>query len=93
VPAAIKDLFWTKDAPMAAVMAVYRDFRPGQDATAVARLRDVAAIVSRQLRVQRRVLRILGLDYRLQPGQQLMLLPCTARQIGLIRHKPRARST
>ena len=51
VPVAIKDLFWTKDAPAAAGMAVYRDFRPGQDATAVARLRDAGAIILGKLQM------------------------------------------
>lgn len=45
VPVAVKDLLWTKDAPTAAGMAIYRGFRPGQDATAVARLRDGGAII------------------------------------------------
>lgn len=51
VPVAIKDLFWTKDAPAAAGMAIYRDFRPGQDATAVARLRDAGAIILGKLQM------------------------------------------
>jgi Asp-tRNA(Asn)/Glu-tRNA(Gln) amidotransferase A subunit family amidase len=44
VPLAVKDLFWIKDAPAAAGTTIYRDFRPGQDATAVARLRDAGAV-------------------------------------------------
>jgi amidase len=45
VPLAVKDLFWTKDAPAAAGTTIFRDFRPGQDATAVARLRDAGAVL------------------------------------------------
>jgi amidase len=51
VPVAIKDLLWTKDAPAAAGMAIYRGFRPGQDATAVARLRDAGAIILGKLQM------------------------------------------
>ena len=51
VPVAIKDLFWTKDAPTAAGMAVYRDYRPSQDATAVARLRDAGTIILGKLQM------------------------------------------
>jgi amidase len=51
VPIAIKDLFWTKDAPAAAGMTIYRDFWPGQDATAVARLRDAGAVILGKLQM------------------------------------------
>jgi amidase len=51
VPIAIKDLFWTKDAPAAAGMTIYRDFWPGQDATAVARLRDAGAVIMGKLQM------------------------------------------
>ena len=47
----------------------------------------------RQLRPQHRVLAVLRLHHSPQPGQQLTLLPGTARQIGLIGHKPQACST
>src|SRR4051812_2514860 len=33
VPIAIKDLFWTRDAPTAAGTTIHRDFRPDEDAT------------------------------------------------------------
>ena len=33
VPIAVKDLFWTKGFPTAAGMAIYKDFRPHDDAT------------------------------------------------------------
>jgi amidase len=45
VPLGIKDLFWTQDAPAAAGMPIYRDFRPAQDATAVGRLRQAGAVL------------------------------------------------
>lgn len=45
VPVALKDLFWTKDVPTAAGTLVHRDFRPGEDATIVRRLRDAGAVV------------------------------------------------
>lgn len=51
VPVAIKDLFWTKDAPAAAGTIIYRDFRPGQDATAVTRLRDAGAVILGKLQM------------------------------------------
>jgi Asp-tRNA(Asn)/Glu-tRNA(Gln) amidotransferase A subunit family amidase len=51
VPVAIKDLFWTKDAPAAAGMTIYRDYRPCQDATAVARLRDAGAVILGKLQM------------------------------------------
>lgn len=51
VPVGIKDLFWTKDAPAAAGMAIYRGFRPGRDATAVARLREAGAVILGKLQM------------------------------------------
>jgi amidase len=51
VPLAVKDLFWIKDAPAAAGTTIYRDFRPGQDATAVARLRDAGAVLLGKLQM------------------------------------------
>lgn len=45
VPVALKDLFWTNDVPTAAGTLVHRDFRPGEDATIVRRLRDAGAVV------------------------------------------------
>lgn len=45
VPVALKDLFWTKDVPTAAGTLVHRDFRPGEDATIVRRLRDAGAVM------------------------------------------------
>ncbi|WP_457309664.1 amidase [Sphingomonas sp. UYAg733] len=51
VPIAVKDLFWTADVPTAAGMAIYKDFRPAQDATAVRRLREAGAIVLGKLQM------------------------------------------
>jgi amidase len=44
VPVAVKDLFWTREMPTAAGMAIHRDFRPAEDATVVHRLREAGAI-------------------------------------------------
>jgi amidase len=51
VPIGIKDLFWTRDAPTAAGMAVHRDFRPSADAAVVERLRSAGAIVLGKLQM------------------------------------------
>jgi amidase len=51
VPVAVKDLLWTKDAPTAAGTAIYRGFRSGRDATAVARLRDAGAVILGKLQM------------------------------------------
>ena len=45
VPIAIKDLCWAKGAPAAHGMTIHRDFRPSEDATVVARLKDAGAII------------------------------------------------
>lgn len=45
IPVAVKDLFWTSDAPAAAGMKIFGAFRPSRDATAVRRLRDAGAII------------------------------------------------
>jgi amidase len=45
VPLGIKDLFWTRGVPTAAGTAIHRDFRPGQDATVVRRLREAGAVL------------------------------------------------
>lgn len=44
VPIALKDLFWTKGIPTAAGSTIHRDFRPGEDATVVRRLKDAGAV-------------------------------------------------
>jgi amidase len=45
VPVAVKDLCWVKGAPAAHGMTIHRDFRPTEDATVVARLKDAGAII------------------------------------------------
>jgi len=51
VPIAIKDLFWTKGHPTAAGMAIYRDFRPHDDATVVRRLKQAGAVLLGKLQM------------------------------------------
>jgi amidase len=45
VPVAVKDLCWVKDVPSAHGMTIYRDYRPKEDATVVARLRNSGAVI------------------------------------------------
>jgi amidase len=45
VPIAVKDLCWMKDVPSAHGMTIYRDYRPKEDATVVARLKNAGAII------------------------------------------------
>jgi amidase len=45
VPVAIKDLCWVKGAPAAHGMTIHGDFRPSEDATVVARLKNAGAII------------------------------------------------
>jgi amidase len=45
VPVAVKDLCWVKGAPAAHGMTIHRDFRPAEDATVVARLKEAGAII------------------------------------------------
>ena len=51
VPIAVKDLCWTKDAPTAAGMKVYRSNRPSEDATVVARLKEAGAVILGKLQL------------------------------------------
>jgi amidase len=51
VPVGIKDLCWTKGIQTAAGTAIYRDFRPKEDATVVARLRQAGAVVLGKLQM------------------------------------------
>jgi amidase len=51
VPIAVKDLFWTRDAPTAGGMAIHKDFRPTEDATVVRRLRDAGAVLLGKLQM------------------------------------------
>ncbi|MBR0856916.1 amidase [Bradyrhizobium liaoningense] len=45
VPVAVKDLCWAKGAPAAHGMTIHSDFRPTEDATVVARLKDAGAVI------------------------------------------------
>src|SRR3981081_4503196 len=40
VPLGVKDRFWTKSIPTSGGMPIHREFRPLEDATVVARLKD-----------------------------------------------------
>jgi amidase len=51
VPIAVKDLCWTKGIPTAAGMAIYRDYRPHEDATVVRRLNDAGAVLLGKLQL------------------------------------------
>jgi amidase len=51
VPIAVKDLCWTKDAPTAAGMKIYRDNRPDEDATVVSRLKEAGAVILGKLQL------------------------------------------
>jgi amidase len=50
-PIAVKDLCNTKDIPTAAGMAIHKDYRPDEDATVVARLRDAGAVLLGKLQM------------------------------------------
>src|SRR6185437_2642048 len=45
VPIAVKDLCWVRDVPSAHGMTIYRDYRPKEDATVVARLKQSGAVI------------------------------------------------
>jgi amidase len=49
-PIAVKDLCWTKGIPTAGGMAIYKDFRPSEDATVVRKLRDAGAVLLGKLK-------------------------------------------
>ena len=51
VPIAVKDLCWTKGFATAAGMAIYKDFRPDEDATVVRRLREAGAVLLGKLQL------------------------------------------
>src|SRR3981081_2709439 len=51
VPIAVKDLCWTQDAPTAAGMKIYRNNRPGEDATVVTRLKEAGAVILGKLQL------------------------------------------
>jgi amidase len=49
VPIGIKDLLWTRGLPTTGGMELHRDFRPGEDATVVERLKQAGAVVVAKL--------------------------------------------
>jgi amidase len=49
-PVAVKDLFWTTDAPTTAGTAVYSSFLAPEDATVIRRLREAGAIILGKLK-------------------------------------------
>jgi amidase len=51
VPIGIKDVFHTRGIPTAAGMAIHKNFRPVEDATAVARLKRAGAVVLGKLQM------------------------------------------
>jgi amidase len=51
VPIAVKDLFWTRGFPTAAGMAIYKDFRPHDDATVVRCLKEAGAVLLGKLQM------------------------------------------
>jgi amidase len=51
VPIAVKDLCWTKGVATTAGMAIHKDYRPGEDATVVRRLRDAGAVLLGKLQL------------------------------------------
>jgi amidase len=51
VPIAVKDLCWIKGVPTAAGMAIYRDYRPQDDATVVRRLKQAGAVLLGKLQL------------------------------------------
>jgi amidase len=51
VPVGVKDLCWTKGFPTAAGMAIYKDYRPDEDATVVRRLQEAGAVLLGKLQL------------------------------------------
>jgi amidase len=51
VPIAVKDLCWTKRVPTAAGTAIYKNFRPNEDATVVGRLKEAGAVLLGKLQL------------------------------------------
>jgi amidase len=49
IPIGVKDLLWTKGLPTTGGMDVLRDFRPEEDATVVARLKQAGAVIIAKL--------------------------------------------
>jgi amidase len=51
VPIAVKDLCWTKGIPTAAGMAIYKHYRPVENATVVRRLKEAGAVLLGKLQL------------------------------------------
>jgi amidase len=51
VPLGVKDLFWTRGIPTTGGMPMHRSFRPVEDATVVARLREAGAVLLGKLQM------------------------------------------
>lgn len=51
VPIAVKDLFWTADAPTSHGMTIHKSFQAKEDATVVRRLREAGAVVLGKLQM------------------------------------------
>jgi amidase len=51
VPIAVKDLIWTKGFPTAAGMAIYKNYRPHEDATVFRRLKEAGAVLLGKLQL------------------------------------------
>jgi amidase len=51
VPIAVKDLCWTEGVPTAGGMAIYKDYRPDEDATVVRRLKQAGAVLLGKLQL------------------------------------------
>jgi amidase len=49
IPIGVKDILWTKDLPTTGGMELLSDFRPEEDATVVARLKDAGAVIIAKL--------------------------------------------
>jgi amidase len=50
-PIAVKDLCWTEGVPTAGGMAIYKDYRPDEDATVVRRLKQAGAVLLGKLQL------------------------------------------
>jgi hypothetical protein len=57
VPIAVKDLCWTEGVPTAGGMAIYKDYRPDEDATVVRRLKQAGAVLLGKLQLTEGVFR------------------------------------
>src|SRR5882672_9067912 len=80
VPIAVKDLCWTRDAPTAAGMKIYRDYRPSEDATVVSRLKEAGAVILGKLQLtEGRTAQMRALE---APGTMFVPVGTEARAMG-----------